>query len=40
MNIRYAALASHYGFEPLFCMPRTATEKPDVEHKVYDLQRR
>jgi len=40
MNTRYAALASHYGFEPLFCMPRTATEKPDVEHKVYDLQRR
>ncbi|MEI7902102.1 MAG: IS21 family transposase [bacterium] len=40
MNVRYAALASHYGFEPLFCMPRTATEKPAVEHKVYDLQRR
>ena len=40
MNVRYAALASHYGFEPLFCMPRVATEKPDVEHKVYDLQRR
>jgi transposase len=40
INVRYAALASHYGFEPLFCMPRTATEKPDVEHKVYDLQRR
>lgn len=40
MNHRYAALASHYGFEPLFCMPRMATEKPAVEHKVYDLQRR
>lgn len=40
MNVRYAALASHYGFEPLFCMPRAATEKPAVEHKVYDLQRR
>lgn len=40
INLRYAALASHYGFEPLFCMPRAATEKPDVEHKVYDLQRR
>jgi transposase len=40
INVRYAALASHYGFEPLFCMPRAATEKPDVEHKVYDLQRR
>lgn len=40
LNARYAALASHYTFEPLFCMPATATEKPDVEHKVYDLQRR
>ena len=40
INVRYAALASHYGFEPLFCMPRTATEKPAVEHKVYGLQRR
>ena len=40
VNVRYSALASHYGFEPLFCMPRTATEKPAVEHKVYDLQRR
>jgi transposase len=40
INVRYAALASHYAFEPLFCMPRAATEKPDVEHKVYDLQRR
>jgi len=40
MNSRYAALASHYGFEPLFCMPAAPTEKPAVEHKVYDLQRR
>jgi len=40
MNVRYAALASHYGFEPLFCMPAAATEKPAAEHKVYDLQRR
>ena len=40
LNARYAALASHYGFEPLFCMPRAATEKPAVEHRVYDLQRR
>jgi transposase len=40
MNSRYAALASHYAFDPLFCMPATPTEKPDVEHKVYDLQRR
>jgi transposase len=40
MNARYAALASHYAFEPLFCMPAAPTEKPAVEHKVYDLQRR
>ena len=40
MNVRYAALASHYGFEPLFCMPAAATEKPAAEHKVYVLQRR
>ena len=40
MNSRYAALASHYDFEPLFCMPAAPTEKPAVEHKVYDLQRR
>ena len=40
MNSRYAALANHYDFEPLFCMPATPTEKPAVEHKVYDLQRR
>jgi len=40
LNVRYAALASHYGFEPLFCMPGAATEKPAAEHKVYDLQRR
>ena len=23
VNVRYAALASHCGFEPLCCMPRT-----------------
>jgi transposase len=37
---RYAALASHYTFEPLFCMPRRGNEKPRVENRVYDLQRR
>lgn len=40
LNARYAALASHYTFESLFCMPAAATEKPAVKHKVYDLQRR
>jgi len=37
---RYGALASHYGFEPLFCMPARANEKPYTENKVFDLQRR
>ena len=37
---RYAALASHYAFEPLFCMPARGNEKPHVENRVYDLQRR
>jgi len=37
---RYAALASHYAFEPLFCMPARGNEKPRVENRVYDLQRR
>jgi len=37
---RYAALASHYAFDPLFCMPACGNEKPYVENRVYDLQRR
>jgi transposase len=37
---RYNALASHYVFEPLFCMPRRGQEKGRVENRVYDLQRR
>jgi transposase len=40
MHPRYAALASHYTFAPKFCMPAKATEKPRVEHRVFDLQRR
>lgn len=36
---RYAALASHYRFDPRFCMPARGNEKPAVEHSVYDLQR-
>ena len=39
-NERYAALASHYAFEPLYCMPARGNEKPRVENRVYDLQRR
>lgn len=37
---RYAALAGHYAFDPLFCMPARGNEKPHVENRVYDLQRR
>ena len=40
LHPRYAALASHYNFEPLFCMPARGNEKPRVENRVYDLQRR
>ena len=40
LNERYAALASHYVFEPLFCMPARGNEKPHTENRVYDLQRR
>ena len=39
-NHRYAALASHYTFEPLFCMPARGNEKPYAENRVYTLQRR
>jgi hypothetical protein len=36
---RYATLASHYCFDPRFCMPARGNEKSYVEHSVYDLQR-
>jgi transposase len=36
---RYEALASHYRFEPLFCMPARGNEKPYAENSVYNLQR-
>jgi len=39
MHPRYATLASHYLFEPMFCMPAKANEKPYVENSVFDLQR-
>ena len=35
----YAALASHYAFEPLFCMPARGNEKPRAETRVRVLQR-
>ena len=37
---RYAALASHYAFDPLFCMPARGNEKPDAESTVKAVQRR
>jgi hypothetical protein len=40
LNPRYAAFASHYAFEPLFCMPASGNEKPVVENRVKTLQRR
>lgn len=39
MHPCYAALASHYTFEPVFCMPAKANEKPYVENSIFDLQR-
>jgi len=39
VNTRYAALASHYNFEPLFCMPARGNEKPRVENRVKTLER-
>ena len=40
LNDRYKALASHYNFEPLFCMPACGNEKPHVENRVKHPERR
>ncbi len=40
LHPRYAALASHYLFDPLFCMPGRGNEKPDAEGTVKAVQRR
>ncbi len=40
LHARYQALVSHYNFEPLFCMPARGNEKPYVENRVKNLQRR
>ena len=40
INRYYLSLASHYTFEPLFCMPARGNEKPRAENRVFDLQRR
>jgi hypothetical protein len=39
LNERSAALASHYAFEPRFCLPGCGNEKPYTEKRVYPLQR-
>jgi hypothetical protein len=36
---RYAALASHYTFEPLFCLPAKGNEKLYAETRVRVVQR-
>jgi transposase len=40
LHPRYAALASHHLFDPLFCMPARGNEKPDAEGTVKAVQRR
>ena len=40
VNSRYAALASHFAFEPLFCLPAAGNEKPVVENRVKTLERK
>jgi transposase len=40
LNVSYASIASHYRFDPLFCMPAKGQEKSDVEQSVFALQRR
>ena len=40
LHPRYAALASHYVFNPLFCMPARGNEKPDAENIVRAIQHR
>jgi transposase len=40
LHPRYAALASHYVFNALFCMPARGNEKPDAESTVKAVQRR
>ena len=40
LHPRYAALASHYLFDPRFCMPARGNEKPDAESTVKAVQRR
>ena len=38
--LRYTWLATHYLFNPLYCMPALGNEKPDAESTVKAVQRR
>jgi transposase len=40
LHPQYAALASHYLFDPKFCMPARGNEKPDAESTVKAVQKR
>ena len=40
VNARFAAMASHYLFEPAFCNPASGWEKGQVEKNVQDSRRR
>ena len=40
VNARFAAMASHYLFEPQFCNPASGWEKGQVEKNVQDARRR
>jgi transposase len=40
LHPRYAAMARHFVFDPLFCMPARGNEKPDAESTVRAVQRR
>ncbi len=40
VNARFAAMASHYLFEPAFCTPASGWEKGQVEKNVQDARRR
>jgi transposase len=38
IHSRYATLANHYAFDPLFCMPARRNEKPNAESTVNAVQ--
>lgn len=40
LHPRYAALASHYAFDPRFCLPAHGQEKPDAESTVKAVRKR